>query len=453
MRHLRPWPILAAALPKGTFLVKTLFKIILCLVAAAGVAGAAEPADRLQWFRDAKLGVFIHWGIYAVDGIDESWSFHNGRVTHTEYMEQLEGFTAAAYDPAAWAGLIQRSGARYAVLTAKHHDGVALWDTGQDHLNVVDDTPAGRDLVGPFCRALRAEGLKVGLYYSLSDWSHRDYPNFLRDEPRYAGDPARWARFQGFSHAQIGELSARFRPDLFWFDGDWEFSAEEWGAVGIRARLLADNPQVIINARLPGHGDYATPEQGVPITRPAAPCWELCLTMNDSWGYQPQDTNYKTANQLIRILVECLDLGGNLLLGIGPRADGTICPEQTAILEELGRWTGKHAEAVYGTRGGLPSGYHHGPTALSADGQTLYLYLPCRPTGPVMLKGLENRIEEAWVVGDGSRLEWDLKMKLSWSEKPGIVYIAVPPAALDAEVTVVALRLDGPVRLYRDSAP
>lgn len=430
--------------------MKILFKIFLLCLAAASAGAADPPADRLQWFRDAKLGVFIHWGIYAVDGIDESWSFHNGKVTHAEYLEQLPGFTADRYDPEAWARLIRQSGARYAVLTAKHHDGVALWDTREDHLNVVDDTPAGRDLVAPFCRAVRAEGLKVGLYYSLIDWSHRDYPNFLRDEPRYTGDAARWARFRRFNDAQIDELSARFRPDLFWFDGDWEFSAEEWGAAEIRQRLLAVNPQVIINSRLQGYGDYATPEQGLPIVRPQPECWELCLTMNDSWGYQPRDTNYKTANQVIRIFSECLALGGNLLLDIGPRADGTICPEQTAILEELGRWTAKHAEAVYGTRAGLPPGYFHGPSTLSADGRTIYLYLPCRPIGPLMLKGLENPIEEARVVGDGRLLDRDIKMKLSWSDKPGLVFITVPPDALDEQVTVVAIRLAEPVRLYRE---
>jgi alpha-L-fucosidase len=429
--------------------VKILFKIIVLCLAASAAGAASGDTERLQWFQDAKLGVFIHWGIYAVDGIDESWSFHNGKVSHEEYLAQLPGFTTDKYDPAAWARLIKKSGARYAVLTAKHHDGVALWDTDQDHLNVVDDTPAGRDLIQPYCEALRAEGLKVGLYYSLIDWSYPDYPNFLRDEKRYTDDEARWTRFSSFNHAQIAEISARFRPDLVWFDGDWEFSAEQWGAVEIRERLLADNPGVIINSRLQGHGDYDTPEQGVPITRPDAQYWELCLTMNDNWGYQPQDTNYKTANQIIRILVECLDMGGNLLLDIGPRADGTICPEQTAILEQLGRWTSQHAEAIYGTRAGLPAGHFHGPTALSADGGTLFLYLPHRPSGPLMLKGIKNQVEGIRVVGSDRPLEWDIKMKLSWSEKPGIIYIEVPEDALDPEVTVVAISLDGPVDLYR----
>jgi len=424
----------------------------LACVATVACGQTAEPAAdaRLQWFRDAKLGIFIHWGIYAVDGVSESWSFHNGHVSHDDYLAQLAGFTADRYDPAAWARLIEQSGARYAVLTAKHHDGVALWDSEWTDLNVVRRTPAGRDLLAPYCEALRAEGLKVGLYYSLIDWTDANYPNFLRHQKRYEGDPERWAAFTRANRGQIDELSRRYRPDLVWFDGDWEFSAERWQAAEIRAGLLADNPGVIINSRLQGYGDYATPEQGLPIVRPDAAAWELCLTMNTSWGYQHADLDYKTTNQIIRILVECISMGGNLLLDIGPRADGTICPEQTTILTELGRWTGKHAEAIYGTRAGLPAGHFHGPSALSADGSTLYLYVPHRPHGPLMIKGLASEVVGIRVVGDGTPLTWDIKMARSWSEVPGVIYVDVPAAVLDDEVTVVALELDGPLKLYRD---
>lgn len=424
--------------------VKIRSSVILWLALAAQLAPAADEA-RLQWFGEAKLGIFIHWGVYAVDGVGESWSFHNGHISHEDYLKQLDGFTADRYDPARWARLIRDSGARYAVLTAKHHDGVALYDSEITDLNVAGRTPAGRDLVGPWCEAIRDLGLKVGLYYSLIDWSDPLYPNFTREQKRYENDPDRWARFTRKNHAQIREISRRFRPDLVWFDGDWEFSAEKWGAPEIRAMLLDDNPGVIINSRLQGHGDYGTPEQGVPLTRPDERYWELCLTMNDSWGYYPTDNNYKSANQIIRIFVDCLSMGGNLLLDIGPRADGTICAEQRAILAEMGRWTRKHAEAVYGTRAGLPCGWYHGPSALAGDRRTIYLYLPHRPVGPVMLKGLPNAVQKVRVVGDGRELAWDIKMKLSWSDKPGILYIEVPEDALDEQVTVLAVELDGPL--------
>jgi alpha-L-fucosidase len=434
--------------------LKILIHLLLFCCLATGSAAATEVADnkaeRLRWFREAKLGIFIHWGIYAVDGVSESWSFYNGHISHADYMKQLDGFTAARYEPQWWAELIRRSGARYAVLTSKHHDGVALWDSKATGLNVVHKTPAGRDLIHPFVEALREAELKVGLYYSLIDWSDSDYPNFTRTEKRYEDDPVRWESFSRSNHAQIRELSHRFRPDLFWFDGDWEQSAERWRAAVIREMLLRDNPGVIINSRLQGYGDYATPEQGVPITPPRDPYWELCMTMNDSWGYLPDDINYKSTNQIIRILVDCISMGGNLLLDIGPRADGTICEEQVEILEEVGRWTGKHAEAIYRTEAGLPPGHYYGPTALSQDSSIVYLYITHKPIGPLMLKGIMNRVEKIRVVGGSATLDWDIKMKLSWSNKPGVIYVNLPEAMLDEEVTVLAIQLDGPVSLYRE---
>jgi len=195
--------------------------------------------SKMEWYSDAKLGIFIHWGIYAVNGIDESWSFHNGKISWEDYMKQMNGFTASAYDPEKWADVIKDAGARYAVITTKHHDGVALWDTKEKHYDVVDNTPAKRDLLAPFYTALRKRNIKAGAYYSLLDWSHPDYPGFLKDKGRYsiAEDYERWQRFRNFFQNQLKELSARYKPDLWWFDGDWERSAEEWEAQKVRSIL------------------------------------------------------------------------------------------------------------------------------------------------------------------------------------------------------------------------
>lgn len=411
---------------------------------------ALEKEKRMQWFEDARLGIFIHWGIYAVDGIDESWSFFNQYISYADYMKQLEGFTASRYNPQQWAELIRESGARYAVLTSKHHDGVALWNTRCNSLNVVEKTPAGRDLVDPLVKVLRKNGIKAGLYFSLLDWSHPDYPNMTRSEKRYENDSVRWQRFVDFNFCQLEELSARFKPDLFWFDGDWEQSAEAWRARELNQMLRSRNPGVILNSRIAGYGDYSTPEQGLPVTRPADRYWELCMTMNDSWGFQGNDHNYKTPNQVIRIFADCLAMGGNLLLDIGPKADGTIPDEQVAILKELGRWTCKHQEAIYGTRAGIPAEHFYGPTSLNKSGDILYLYLPWKPNGPITLKGIKNKINRIWVVGNGTKLNWDVKMKQYWSEVPGLVYIDVPEKVLDPQVTVIAVLLDGKIDLYRE---
>ncbi len=403
-------------------------------------------ASRMQWFKDAKLGIFIHWGIYSVKGIDESWSFHNEYLPYEEYMTQLDGFTASNYDPKSWARLISESGAKYAVMTSKHHDGVALWDSEYGDLNVVKKTPAGRDLVGPFCNAIRKEGLKVGTYYSLIDWSYPDYPNFTVTQQRYTDDSLRWNSFVRYNLGQIREISEIYKPDLFWFDGDWEFGAEQWHAREIREMLFKNNPEIIINSRLAGYGDYTTPEQGLPVNKPEAEYWELCMTMNDSWGYEPNDKNYKSPNQVIRIFADVIGLGGNLLLDIGPMPDGNIPPEQVNILKELGRWTKKHSEAIYANSAGLPPGYFDGPSTLSDDSTILYLFFSYHPNGPIVLKGISNNINRIWVVGNGTKLDWKVYLKPYWSAVPGLVYIDVPENVLDEQMTVIAVLLDGKIK-------
>jgi len=406
--------------------------------------------SRMQWFEDAKLGIFIHWGIYAVDGIDESWAFYNEYIAYDDYMKQLGGFTAVNYNPKDWVKLIKESGASYAVLTSKHHDGVALWPTRLNKLNVVESTPAGRDLIKPFVNSLRKEGLHVGLYFSQLDWSHPDYPQFTKTEKRYKEDNERWNRFLAFNKEQLRELVTTYKPDLLWFDGDWDFNAEQWKAKELSEAVRKWNPGIILNSRINGYGDYATPEQGLPVTRPKAKYWELCMTMNDSWGYQHNDKNYKSANQIIRIFIDCISMGGNLLLDIGPMADGTIPEEQVGILTGLGRWKNKHIEAIQGTVAGIPQGHFYGPTTLSKDHQILYLFLPHKPNGPVILKGVKNKVNRVWVVGNGTKLKSNVLMKQYWSTVPGIIYIDVPESVLDQEVTVIAVLLDGPIELYRE---
>jgi len=411
-----------------------------------------DPPGKMQWFADAKLGIFIHWGIYAVDGTLESWGFHNKEVPYTRYMEQLYGFRAERYDPHAWAELIRESGARYAVITSKHHDGVALYPTRMNHLSIPEKSPAKRDVLTPFVEALKKQQLKVGLYFSLIDWSHPDYPGFLRDSARYkiSDDTLRWDRFRKFLHGQVDEIITRYHPDLYWFDGDWEHDASEWQSGWIRQRILSDNPKAIINSRLrEGYGDYATPEQHLPVTRPTTKEWELCMTSNDNWGYRSVDTNFKSPYQVISIFAECIGMGGNLLLDIGPRADGTIPEEEVNILKTLGRWNRKHEEAVFGTVGGLPPGHFHGPSSLSKDSTTLYLFVTSTGARNVSIKGLDNKIVSAEVLGKSAKIKPHIVGKIYWSPVPGIVYLEIPESEQDEYVTVLKLKLDGPVKLHR----
>jgi len=411
------------------------------------------------WFPDAKLGVFIHYGIYAVGGAAESWSFYTGEMTHDAYMKQLEGFTASKYDPDAWAELFARIGARYAVLTTKHHDGVALWDTDHRNLDVVRDTPAGRDLVTGFVDALRARGLKVGLYFSHSDWHHPDYPSIRHVEPGdeppspYSHaepgkeDPEAWERYLAYRDGQVGELVDRFRPDVLWFDGEWERTEEQWRMGELAELILTRNPDTILNGRMLSYGDYATPEQGAPLEAPDGP-WELCLTINDSWSYRPQDRDFKSVRQLVRYFTETIGMGGNLLLGAGPREDGTIPEEQIERLEGLGAWIARHSDAVYGTVAGLPAGHHYGPSTLSADRRTLYLVCFDAPRDNVSIRGLRNSVKRVTVLGTGTELGHHVTGGLD--AVPGVTWIDAPATAdLDEHATVLAVELDGELDLYR----
>lgn len=424
------------------------------MAAQAPLTGETAEAynQRMEWFGKAKLGIFIHWGIYAVKGVSESWSFYNNYLPCEEYMKQRKGFTASRYNPKEWMELIKESGAKYTVITAKHHDGFALWDTKVGNLSAAKSSPAKRDLLTPFVEEARRQGIRLGLYYSLLDWNRDDYPNKTKTTQRYdiRQDTARWQSFCKFNFAQLKELNTKYKPDLYWFDGDWEQSAEDWKSKEIIGMLRSTNPNVIINSRIQGYGDYATPEQGVPVVRPKDKYWELCYTMNDSWGYQPTDKNYKTPQMLLRSFADCLSMGGNMLLDIGPKADGTIPAPQVEILKEFGRWTSKHKEAIYETRAGIPAEhFHEGYTTLNPAGDILYLYIPNRPNGPLELKGISNKVNRVWVVGNGAMLDYKIYNKLYWSPVPGIIYIDLPEENLDEQITVVAVLLDGPIKLYR----
>lgn len=398
--------------------------------------------NKMQWFGDAKLGIFIHWGIYSVKGVGESWSFHNEQISYPDYMSQLKGFTGSKYNPQFWADLIKSSGARYAVITTKHHDGVALWDTKESKLNVVKKTPFKRDAITPFFNALRKDGIKCGAYFSLIDWSNYNYPAFLKDSSRYviAKDPTRWKKFQRFYMTQLSEIMEKFHPDLLWFDGDWEHTAKEWDAPKIRKMLLKYNPKLVINGRLMGYGDYETPEQKFPITRPPYKWWELCMTTNDSWGFQPKDTVWKTPYEIITIFVDVVANGGNLLLDIGPRSDGTIPQQQVYLLRELGKWNAKNGEAIFGTIPGLQLGHYYGPTTMSKDSTTLYLFSEGK-TNEILLKGIRNSIKEVSVVG------FDTPLK--YKNLAGLVYINMPTVEEDKYVTVLRVKLKGAVQLSK----
>ena len=435
---------------------------------------ALSFSQQTAWFADAKLGIFIHWGMYAADGTSESWAFHNRTVPYKQYMSQMKGFAAENYNPIAWAQLIKESGAKYCVITTKHHDGLSLYDTKfktpqapkeknwdpKYPLSTIYQTTIKKDVISPLFQALEKADIKKGAYYSLLDWSSNDYPGFYKDSSRYQlkDDSLRWSHFLKFMHGQIAEINTQLKPDLFWFDGDWEHSETEWQAAKIDSIIHQTNPNAILNGRLKSYGDYDTPEQNMPIIHPERNTWELCLTTNDNWGYRPQDHNFKSHFELLSIFTECLGMGGNLLLDIGPKADGSIPSEQVAILQEFGRWTNKHATAIYGTIAGLPYGHFHGNSTFSKDSMVLNLFIPS-PQGnisdqsklmiPIYIKGLKSKPSSIHLIGSTIPIDYTEVGKISWSSVPGTLFLEIPISEMDPMISVLQLTFNEPIQLYR----
>ena len=429
-----------------------------------------EPliAPDFTWFNNARFGIFIHWGIYSVGQYEASWSFFNhvpernwySTLPHDQYMAQRHAFLARRFDPVAWCDLFKAAGARYTVLTTKHCDGVALWDTAEG-LSTVRDCSVGKDLVAPFVDAVRASGLHLGLYYSHCDWNHPDYasirqpggfthlppenPGYKYAYPEGPDDPVRWENFLRFHRLQLKELCERFSPDLFWFDGQWERTSEQWRCAELRKQLHEWRPGgLILNGRMCGYGDYDTPEQGFPTIAPKGH-WEFCMTMNKFWG-MALDPSYKTAQELVRTLCECAGMGGNLLLNVSPLSDGTIFYEQERILREMGAWLAVNGEAIYGTHAGLALTHFYGPSTLSADRKTLNLFVFYRPWGEISVKGIRNKIKSITIVGH----EGELQHRSSGGSEdiPGVLWISVPAEACEPLGTVVKVELDSPLDFY-----
>lgn len=410
-----------------------------------------------DWFKKAKLGIFIHYGIYAVGDVSESWSFHNGGISYEDYMKQCDGFTASKFSADEWAKLFKRSGARYAVMTAKHHDGVALFDTKYSDLSVVKKTPAARDLLTEYTTALRDNGLKVGVYFSLIDWSDLRYRTVYPDgsdpknhlEDIYATpaggpeDPAKWEEFLEFNNNQIEEVLTNYGDiDLLWFDGDWERSAAQWKIQDFRNHILSLQPKVTINSRMQGYGDYETPEQGIPLRHLQDRPWELCTTMNRSWGYRESDNWYKSSKQVVRTFCDCITLGGNMLLAMGPREDGTVDDRQVALMEDLGRFIKDNEEAIYEPTRGLDYCHFLGGSTIAPDRKSFYLFVYDQPTEHLCVKGIKTPVKRISVLHTGEELEFEYTGSLPWSGIPGTLWIKAQNMKLHDLTTVLKVELE-----------
>ncbi|MGO9874120.1 MAG: alpha-L-fucosidase [Acidimicrobiia bacterium] len=408
-----------------------------------------------DWFDQARFGMFIHWDHASQHGLEVSWPMVGGvfslprcqSVTPDEYHGLAASFDPAAFDAADLARRAREAGMRYVVFTTRHHNGFSMFDSAlSDH--TVMHSPYGRDIVRDVADAFRAEGLRIGFYYSLSDWHHPDYPAFREEDKPYLPGlspprpaPEQADRFRGYLFGQLRELLTNYGPvDVLWFDGQWERSPGWWRVDEIAALARELQPGILINDRLPGHGDFLTPEQFVPPIAPGER-WETCFTMNDSWGWNPDDTNYKSARAIVHALCETAGRGGNFLLNVSPRGDGALPAEQIERLDAVTAWMAAHDTAIHGTQAGLEPWQFYGPST-RRDNRVNVICL-MRPYDTVTVRGLPvRRVERVAVVGTGARLPFSTRtgvLEALTADPDGEVTIAVPQREHDVYATILAI--------------
>jgi len=409
----------------------------------------------MTWFDTARFGMFVHWGHSSQQGIELSWPLVGGHaalpnctdVSVEQYHSSAATFDPQAYDPADWARRAKRLGMQYAVFTTKHHDGYAMYDTSVSDFSVMH-SPYGKDIFRMFCDAMRAEGIRIGVYFSLIDWHHPDYPAFAQsDKPYVFGKWRRpsdeqWARFSEFMFAQVRELLTDYgRIDVIWFDGGWERSIPQWRSNELEAMIRELQPEILINDRLPGAGDFTTPEQFVP-PKPLDRPWETCLTINESWGYNPSDDEFKSARRLIHTLCEVAGKGGNLLLNVSPMGDGRLMPELVERLDVIESWMQRNGESIIGTTPALEPWQFYGPSTKRDN--TTYLHLLMRPYDEITVRGVRiKRVRSVRALSNGAELAFSGRASvidtLLNPDPVGELTIVVPDTAVDDYATVLAV--------------
>jgi len=381
--------------------------------------------ERLRWFDEARFGMFIHWGVYAVPGRGE-WVMYQDRVPVDEYATLAQRFRPHRYDPHAWAAVARDAGMRYMVLTTRHHDGFSLWDSDVSDFTA-PKTAAKRDLVADYADACRSAGLRVGFYYSLLDWR---WPAFFKGPQK---DPKGWAQLVAYVHAQLRELMTRYgQIDLLWYDGGGPVTAADWKSAQLNAMVRRLQPGILINDRSHRPEDFDTPEQHLTASRPGR-AWESCFTMNRHWGHMANDRVYKSATELIHMLTATASGEGNLLLNVGPKPDGTLPRPAVTRLEQIGRWLRTNGEAIYGSqRCALAPGTNG---VFTRRGENVYLHVHWWPGDTVVLPYVKERVRSARVVGSGERAKIVRR-------GDRVFLTGLPRRAPDRHTTVIRLKLE-----------
>lgn len=429
---------------------------------AADSAATKKEETRMSWWREARFGMFIHWGLYAVPagewqgkeikGIGE-WIMNSAAIPVSEYEKLARDFNPARFNAAEWVRIAKDAGMKYIVITSKHHDGFCLFDTKATRYNIVKDTPYAKDVLRALSRECKRQGLRFCAYYSIMDWHH---PSQFPGKSKTGGiayNPSqmyadRKAEYVAFMKQQLRELISNYDTGVLWFDGEWcDWWTEDDGK-DLYAYLRKLKPSLIINNRVgKGRkgmeglsksseycGDFGTPEQQIPPSGFPGVDWESCMTMNDTWGFKRNDNNWKSKQQLIRNLADATSKGGNFLLNVGPTSGGLIPLPSIERLEAVGRWMKINSEAIYGTTASpfekqLPWG------RVTQRPGRLYLHVFDWPESQKLtLPAVQRKITGAYLLADPN------KRPLTVSQTESSVVISVPSVAPDANDSVVVVK-------------
>jgi alpha-L-fucosidase len=387
-------------------------------------AQEAERIRRMKWWHEARFGMFIHWGLYSVLGRHE-WAMENEGIPVGEYELLAKRFQPQPNAARAWAKLAKDAGQKYMVMTTKHHEGFCNFDTKLTSY-CAPKQAAGRDLVREYLTAARAEGLRVGFYYSLMDWHHPDGARCAKDEDARK-------RFVEYTHGLIRELMTNYgKIDVLWYDVAWPLDAAGWESERMNKMVFQLQPDIIVNNRNLLPGDFSTPEQEI-VAEKGTRSWESCMTLNDSWGYHRADDNWKSPKTVVRNLVSCSSGGGNYLLNIGPKPDGSIPEESVRVLREVGQWTSRNAEAIYTSdrcqvqRSEL--------AGFTRKGNTLYMHVHFWPGDTVALAGLLTGVKSARLLATSQKVLFE-------QDRFRIRFTGLPKEAPDHPVTTIAIECE-----------
>ena len=420
---------------------------------------------RMEWFTAARFGMFIHWGLYAIPARGE-WYRGSQKIKTDEYMKYFEEFNPTEYDPVSWAKAAKDAGMKYAVFTAKHHDGFCLFDSKLTDFKSTN-TPAKRDLLAEYVDAFRAEGLGVGIYYSIIDWNHPDYPHYedaihpRRGDEEYKDYKYDFDKYLKYMHGQVEEICTNYgKIDILWFDYSYDdLCGEAWKATELIKMVRSKHPDVIIDNRLEGtsesslltgepnyfSGDYISPEQLLPPigffdkNGNRLP-WEACVTMNEHWGYSSTDKNFKSSKMIIKKLVECVSKGGNLLLNVGPDAKGRIPEESLDRLADVGKWMRNNGASIYNCGYAEMDKPEWG--RVTRNEKKLYLHVMEECIGLVPILGVSgDEIAKVRLLSDGSELSTINDWRTQHYEGVVFVDIGVNYELHDGVSTVIEVTL------------